>query len=389
MAGSVRVMTLTRVVLAPDKFKGCLGAAEVASALSAGFLDVRPDVEVVCRPIADGGEGTVDAVVSAGFERVFVYVHGPTGETVRASYARRGKVAVIEMAEASGLARLPGGTAAPLVASTFGTGQLLGEAVRCGCNELVIGLGGSATTDGGTGLLMALGVRFLDHRRRQLPDGGGALRDLDRIDARGLDPALRGVTITVASDVAVPLCGPTGAAAMFGPQKGATPDDVVVLEAGLRRLAHVMATHLGVDHADRAGAGAAGGTGFALMSMLGADIRPGVDVVLDAVRFDDVVVGAQLVVTGEGAVDEQTLQGKAPMGVLRRAQAAGALVALVGGRIDVSAAAMSKCGFAEAWSLSELAERPSDSFDRAPELLRRIGQSIAARFSESAPVSNR
>jgi glycerate kinase len=198
----------------------------------------------------------------------------------------------------------------------------------------------------------------------------------------------RSWTITVASDVAVPLCGPTGAAAMFGPQKGATPDDVVVLETGLRQLAHVVAEHLGVDHAHRAGAGAAGGTGFALMSMLGADIRPGVDVVLDAVGFDEVVAGAQLVVTGEGAVDEQTLQGKAPMGVLRRAQAAGALVALVGGRIDVPFDDLRNAGFAEAWSLSELAERPSDSFDRAPELLRRIGRSIAAGFSESAPVSN-
>lgn len=373
-------MTLKRVVLAPDKFKGCLGAAEVAAALAAGFLDVRPDVEVVCRPIADGGEGTVDAVVSAGFERVFVDVQGPTGEMVRASYARHGKVAVIEMAEASGLARLPGGVAAPLVASTFGTGQLMREAVRCGCNELVIGLGGSATTDGGSGLLVALGVRFLDSDGSEFPHGGAALRHLDRIDASGLDAALHGVMITVASDVAVPLCGATGAAAMFGPQKGASPHDIVVLDAGLGRLAHVIAAHLGVDHANRPGAGAAGGTGFALMSMLGAHIRPGVDVVLDAVGFDDVVVGAQLVVTGEGAVDEQTLQGKAPMGVLRRATAAGALVALVGGRIDVTQDALARCGFTDAWSLSELAKKPGDSFDRAPALLGQIGQSLAARF---------
>ena len=219
----------------------------------------------------------------------------------------------------------------------------------------------------------------------ELADGGAALSHLYRIDASGLDPALNNITITVASDVAVPLCGATGAAAMFSPQKGASPDDVVLLEAGLRRLADVMAAHLGVDHSARAGAGAAGGTGFALMSMLGALIRPGVDVVLDAVGFDDVVRGAQLVVTGEGAVDEQTLQGKAPMGVLRRAQAAGAIVALVGGRIDVAFADLRRAGFTEAWSLTELAERPSDSYDRAPELLRRIGQSIAFRFSESAP----
>ncbi len=377
-----------RVVLAPDKFKGCLSAADVAVALRDGMLAVRPDLEVACRPIADGGEGTVDAVVSAGFSRVSDSVRGPTGEIVLASYARRDRVAVVEMAEASGLARLPGGRHAALTASTYGTGELIRAAVRSGCDEVIVGLGGSATTDGGAGLLRALGVRFLDSAGAELADGGAALHHLHRIDASGLDPALHNISLTVASDVAVPLCGPTGAAAMFGPQKGATPDDVVALEAGLRRLAHVMAAHLGVDHADRAGAGAAGGTGFALMSMLGADIRPGVDVVLDAVGFDDVVAGAQLVVTGEGAVDEQTLQGKAPMGVLRRAQAAGALVALVGGRIDVTFDDLHSAGFTEAWSLSELAEMPSDSFDRAAELLRRVGQSIAARFSESAPITN-
>ena len=370
---------LSRVVLAPDKFKGCLPAAEVAAVLAAGVASVRPDVETVCRPIADGGEGTVEAVVSAGFTRARMTVAGPTGRPVKASYARQGPVAVIEMAEASGLARLPDGRRAALTASTFGTGQLMQEAIRCGCNELVIGLGGSATTDGGTGLLAALGVRFLDGDGTPLPPGGAALQHLARIDAAGL--SLRGVKITVASDVAVPLCGPTGAATMFGPQKGASAADVETLEAGLARLAIVMAEHLGVNHADRAGAGAAGGTGFALMSMLGAEIRPGVDVVLDAVGFDVVVAGAELVVTGEGAVDAQTLQGKAPMGVLRRALAAGAQVALVGGRVDVTDAELEAYGFAASWSLSALAERPGDSFDRASELLQVVGRAIAARFS--------
>jgi glycerate 2-kinase len=381
-------VTLMRVVLAPDKFKGCLGAAEVADALRDGLLAARADLETACRPIADGGEGTVDAVVSAGFSRVPDRVQGPTGERVLASYARRDGVAVVEMAEASGLARLPRGQRAALTASTYGTGELIHSAIRSGCNDLIIGLGGSATTDGGAGLLRALGVRFLDSTGAELADGGASLRHLDRIDASGLDPAVRDVLFTVASDVAVPLCGPTGAAAMFGPQKGATDADVVVLELGLTRLAQVMADHLGVDHSTRAGAGAAGGTGFALMSMLGASIRPGVDVVLDAVGFDDVVAGAQLVVTGEGAVDEQTLQGKAPMGVLRRARAAGAEVALVGGRIDVSIAALRECGFAGSWSLRDLAEKPSDSFDHATELLHRIGQSISFRFTQSPPVSN-
>ena len=374
-------MTLRRVVLAPDKFKGCLGAAEVAAALARGFHAARPDINVVCRPIADGGEGTVDAVVSAGFERFVVPVKGPTGRLVEASYARLGAIAVIEMAEASGLARLPDGKTAALIASTYGTGQLILEAVRCGCNNIIVGLGGSATTDGGTGLLAALGVHFLDRHGRRLAPGGAALVDLARIDISELDPTAERVSYTVASDVAVSLCGPTGAASMFGPQKGATPDAVVTLEAGLARLASVMAETLGTDHSSQPGAGAAGGTGFALLSMLGAKMRPGVDVVLDAVGFDDVVVGAELVVTGEGAVDAQTLQGKAPMGVLRRAQTAGAAVALVGGRIDVATEALHKAGFAAAWSLSDLAEPPGDSFTRAAELLTSVGCQIANRFA--------
>ena len=377
---SAPVTRLQRVVIAPDKFKGCLGASEVAEALAQGFLAARPGLDVVCRPIADGGEGTVDAVVSAGFTRVFVDVQGPTGQLVRASYATRGRVAVIEMAEASGLARLPGGRRSPLLASTFGTGELMRHAVRSGCNDLIVGLGGSATTDGGTGMLIALGARFLDHSGHELAAGGAALVHLARIESEALDATFRGVQIVVASDVAVALCGRGGAAAMFGPQKGASPEQVVELESGLARLAEVTAAHLGVDHAERRGAGAAGGTGFALLSMFGAEIRPGVDVVLDTVGFDQVIQGAGLVVTGEGAVDEQTLQGKAPLGVLRRARAAGAAAALVGGRIDVSTAELTACGFAGAWSLSALAARPSDSFDRAAELLALVGRLMAERF---------
>ena len=369
-----------RVVIAPDKFKGCLGASAVAEAIGRGIGQQQPTWDIVLRPIADGGEGTVDAAVSAGFERVSWLVRGPGGAPTTASFARQGRVAVIEMAEASGLAKLPGGIRLPLDASTYGTGELLRAAVHGGCVDIIVGLGGSATTDGGSGLLSALGVRFLDDRGEELRPGGGALRELARIDAAGLDPAMAGVRIVVASDVAVPLCGPTGAAVMFGPQKGATPADVAVLEAGMMRLAEVMAHQVGADYAGRNGAGAAGGTGFALMAMLGAQIRPGVDMVLDTVGFDAGVTGADLVITGEGAVDLQTLQGKAPVGVLRRAraQAPQASVVIVGGRIDIARPQLLDAGFVAAFSLRERVRRPQESFDRARELLVEIGEEIAS-----------
>ncbi len=368
-----------RVVIAPDKFKGCLIASQVAQAIGAGIGQRQPTWDIVLRPIADGGEGTVDAALSAGFERVSSIVRGPTGTPTTAIFARQGRVAVIEMAEASGLARLPGGLRAPLNASTFGTGELIRAAAHQGCDEIIVGLGGSATTDGGSGLLAALGVRFLDERGGEVAPGGAALGDLACIDASRLDPAMTGVRILVASDVAVPLCGLTGAATMFGPQKGATMADVVVLEAGMARLAAVMADLVGVDHAGRSGAGAAGGTGFALMAMLGAQIRPGVDIVLDTVGFDAVVDGADLVVTGEGAVDLQTLQGKAPVGVLRRVRnkAPNAKVVIVGGRVEVDPAALLDAGFAAAFSLRDRVGRPQESFDRAGELLVEIGGEIA------------
>lgn len=378
-------MTVRRVVVAPDKFKGSLTAAEVASALRDGLLAAQPDLDVVMRPVADGGDGTVDAVVSAGFDRVWCEVEGPTGEVVTASYARQGELAVIEMAEASGLSRLPGGVRQPLTASTFGTGQLMLDAIRSGCNHLVVGLGGSATTDGGTGLLSALGARFLDADGEGLPPGGGALSQLARVELGGLDSRLADVHITLASDVAVPLCGPSGAAAMFGPQKGATSAQVKQLDDGLARLAALVARALDRDASIQPGAGAAGGTGFALLSVLRAAMKPGIDVVLDAIGFDDVVRGADLVITGEGAVDTQTLEGKAPMGVLRRAQAAGATVVVVGGRLDLTEANLQSHGFAHAWSLSSIARQPQDAFTQAPALLRQIAALILA----SEPVGCR
>src|SRR4051812_46587184 len=251
------------VLVAPDKFKGSLTAVDAADAIATGLRQGRPGIEVVLAPIADGGDGTVDAAVAAGDERVTVDVAGPTREPVAASFARSGDTAVVEMAEASGLRRLPDGRPAALTASTYGTGQLIRTALDLGIRRLVLGVGGSATTDGGTGMASALGVRFLDRQGHDLPPGGAALVDLETISVDGLAPRLRTVEIIVASDVDTPLVGVRGAAAVYGPQKGAGPADVERLDAGLSTLARVVGRQFGGELAAMPGAGAAGGAALA------------------------------------------------------------------------------------------------------------------------------
>ncbi|WP_231619082.1 glycerate kinase [Nonomuraea sp. SBT364] len=372
------------VLVAPDKFKGSLTAAEVAAAVSAG-LGV-PAVEL---PVADGADGTVEAAVAGGFTRVTARVTGPTGEPVDASYGRRGDTAVIELAEASGLRRLPGGTE-PLTATSYGTGELIADAVKQGATRLVLGLGGSACTDGGAGLVRALGARLLDAEGRELAAGGAALRDLDRIDMSGfLD--LSGVEVVVASDVDNPLLGPHGAAAVYGPQKGATPEQVTLLEGALSRLAAVATRTHGlvgaVEHDDvprpmgvagAPGAGAAGGVGFAALAFLRADVQPGIDYLLDLLGFNDRVAGARLVITGEGSLDEQTLRGKAPAGVARAAARAGVPVVAVCGRRSLSDDELRAAGFAAAYALTDLEPDPDRCMAGAAPLLRRL----AARLAE-------
>ncbi|WP_363320461.1 glycerate kinase [Pseudonocardia sp.] len=312
------------ILVAPDKFKGSATAAEVAGHLAAGVRDAgRHAVEL---PVADGGEGTVAAAVAAGFRPVPVTVCGPTGNPVRARFAIRHGTAVVELATASGLAQLPAGPA-PLRATSRGTGELVRGALDAGATTLVLGVGGSACTDGGAGMLAALGARLLDADGAELPDGGAALARLHRIDLSGLDGRLAGTRFVLASDVDNPLLGPTGAAAVYGPQKGAGPREVRVLDAALARWAAV----LGADGA-RPGAGAAGGVGFGALTVLGAQQRTGIDVVLDLVGFGERLGGAALVITGEGSVDEQTLHGKAPAGVAAAARSAGVPVATVCGR---------------------------------------------------------
>jgi glycerate kinase len=387
-----------RIVVAPDKFKGSLPAAEVAAAVAAGLRAARDDAEIVTMPVADGGEGTVDAAVAAGFKRVPVTAAGPAGDPVRASYARRGEVAVVELAGVCGLARLAG-PRAPLTASSFGAGEVLRAALDAGARRIIFGVGGSASTDGGAGLLQALGARVLDARGEPAgretggrePAGwetggrrlaGGA--DLDAVaalDLTGLHPALRGGSRTaeliLAADVDNPLAGPDGAAVVYGPQKGASPAEVAQLDASLRRWAEVVATAVGKDWSRAPGAGSAGGVGFAALAVLGARLRPGIEVVLELTGFDSRLAGADLVITGEGSLDAQSLAGKAPVGVARAAARHGVPVVAVAGRSTLTARELAAAGIAAVYPLTDLEPDLERCHAEAAGLLRRVGQLIA------------
>ena len=375
-----------RIILAPDKFKGSLSAPEVATHLAAGLRAAHPELDIDLMPVADGGEGTVDAVVASGFTRVSATVQGPTGQPVRADFAINGKVAVIEMAAASGLAVLPDGRLSPLAATTFGTGQLVSAAMDHGCTEIVLGVGGSATTDGGAGMLAALGATFKDAAGRHLPPGGGALAQVTNIDLTGLDPRMGGVSFTLASDVDNPLLGPEGAATIFGPQKGATTAHVAHLEKSLERYFRVMANALGtaaVDALDAPGAGAAGGTGYAALAVLSAKRRPGIEVILGLTGLSEKILGADLVITGEGSLDEQSLFGKAPMGVATAARAAGVPVVAVCGRTTLSAETLSQAGFAHSYALTDLEPNTELCMKNAGVLVTEIGALIGTRLAQS------
>ena len=366
-----------KIVVAPDKFKGSLPAAEVAGAIAAGLRAEWPEAELVTVPVADGGDGTVDAAVAAGLERVPVTVDGPTGEPVRASYARRGEMAVIELADACGLARLPGSRPAPLTASSFGCGQVLAAALAAGARQIILGVGGSASTDGGAGLLQALGARVLDARGEPLARGGAALRDVATLDLAGLHLAPRASSVILATDVVNPLTGPDGAAEVYGPQKGASPEQIVELASGLRRWAAVVAAATGTDRSQAPGAGAAGGVGFAALAVLGADARPGIGLVLDLVDFDAALDGAALVIIGEGSLDTQTLAGKAPVGVARAAARRGIPVVAVAGRSTLTEDQLATTGISRVYTLTDLEPDPARSSAQASTLLRRVGRALA------------
>ncbi|MGW0629415.1 glycerate kinase [Streptomyces sp. NPDC002758] len=368
-----------RVLIAADKFKGSLTAVQVAERVAAGLRRVVPDLEVESLPVADGGDGTVAAAVAAGFERREVRVAGPLGHEVTAAFALRGDTAVVEMAEASGLQRLPAGVFAPLTASTFGSGELLRAALDAGARTIVFGVGGSATTDGGAGMLSALGARLLDADGEPVPPGGGGLASLARADLSGLDPRLSSVDLVLASDVDNPLTGPKGAPAVYGPQKGASPEDVATLDAALAHFAEVLEGALGpraAEYAASPGAGAAGGIGYGAL-LLGARFRAGIEVMLDVLGFAPALERASLVITGEGSLDEQTLHGKAPAGVAAAARAAGKTVVAVCGRVALPDAVLQRAGISRAYALTSIEPDVATCIADAGPILERLAARIA------------
>ncbi|MFG6497045.1 glycerate kinase [Fictibacillus sp. UD] len=313
-----------KIVIAPDSFKESMTAAEVCRAVEAGFLKVFSDAEYVHVPVSDGGEGTVQSVVDAtDGEIVEIRATGPLGEKVNAFYGLTGdgKTAVIEMAAASGLHLVPRELRNPLVTTTRGTGELILDALDKKVERIVLGLGGSATNDGGAGMASALGVKFLDVNGEELRPGGEALGELLSIDVSEIDERLKSVKVDVACDVTNPLTGPLGASAVFGPQKGATPEMVRVLDNSLKRYAEVVERNLGVGVDEQPGAGAAGGLGAGVVAFLDGKLQSGIDLVLDVIGFEDALRDVDLVITGEGRIDSQTVHGKAPVGVAKRAKA--------------------------------------------------------------------
>ena len=368
---------MAQVLVAPDKFKGTLSALQVADCVIRGLRAVDGSIDAIAIPVADGGEGTLAAALAAGFARVPVVASGPTGRSVQTAYARRDGLAVIEMADVSGLGRLPDGRLEPLRASSRGTGEVMAAALDAGCTSIVLGIGGSACTDGGAGVAQALGARVLDAHGRQLIAGGAALAEVDRVDLSGMHPRLKGVDIVVACDVDNPLTGPAGAATVYGPQKGASAADVAILEQAMQRWAAALGAATESDLSDRPGAGAAGGVGLVGLALLGGRLRSGIDLILELVGFDDRLGGARLVVTGEGSLDTQTLRGKAPAGVAAAAAAAGVRTVAVCGTSKLSRTDLHGAGIDAAYALVDLEPDVARCMTEAAPLLERLGQKIA------------
>jgi glycerate kinase len=387
-----------RIVIAPDKFKGSLSAPEVARHLDTGLQAATGhNLDVVRIPVADGGEGTLDAAVGSGFTRRSALVSGPTGQPLQAEFAVRGREAVIEMAAASGLAVLPteGGSAGmpdsvtARNATSLGTGELIRAALDAGCRQIILGVGGSANTDGGAGVLQGLGAQLLDAEGNELPPGGAALARLDRIDFSGFDSRLDEARFVLASDVDNPLLGTEGAPAIFGPQKGATPEDVATLDAAVSHFVNVLAAEIGpraLKAADAPGAGAAGGVGYAAIAVLAATRRPGIDVVLEFTGLADRLAGADLVITGEGSLDEQSLLGKTPMGVARAAARAGVPVVAVCGRTTLTPEQQKDSGFRQVYPLTSLEAKVEICIAEAGPLLEQLGKNIGVELADLVPA---
>jgi len=377
-----------KIVIAPDSFKESLTALQVAGAIEAGMREVWPTADYVKVPVADGGEGTVQAMVDAmGGQRVDVRVTGPLGQTVDAFYGRvggDGGLAVIEMAAASGLEGVPPDLRDPRTATSRGTGELILAALDAGARRFVLGVGGSATNDGGAGMLQALGVRLLDDAGHDIAPGGAALARMARIDASGLDARVREAEFRIACDVDNPLVGPRGASAVFGPQKGATPEMVQQLDAALAHYADVVQRDLGRDVAQMPGAGAGGGIAAAMVVFLNGQLQPGIEIVTEAVGLDAAVRDADLVVTGEGRIDGQTVNGKTPMGVAQVARRHGKPVVAIGGSLANDADAVHAHGIEVVVAAVARPCSVADALAAADANLRRAARNLAAALALGA-----
>ena len=336
-----------KVVVAIDSLKGSLSSIEAGMAIRDGVLAAKPDAEVIVKPLADGGEGTTDALIEGmNGKRIDLTVTGPMGTPVNAyyGYLADSHTAVMEMASAAGITLVPAAEKNPLLATSFGVGEVMNDALQKGCRNFIIGIGGSATNDGGIGMLKALGVRFLDENGEDAGEGGQALAKVTQIDVSGLNPLLKECHIQVACDVNNPLCGENGSTYVYGPQKGVTEDMKKQLDEDMAHFAMVTSETLGNDYHDTPGAGAAGGLGFAFLSYIGATLTPGIELILDAVRLEQELPNADIVVTGEGCLDFQTAMGKAPVGVARLAKKYHAKVIAFAGSVTKEASACNKEG---------------------------------------------
>ncbi|HQE82865.1 MAG TPA: glycerate kinase [Candidatus Hydrogenedentes bacterium] len=368
------------IAIAPDSFKECLTAAEAARALAEGVRRALPDSEIVCVPMADGGEGTVDALVAATNGGIVeLTATGPMGEPVSTRYGLLGDgtTAVIEMAAVSGLPLVRPEDRDPRIATTYGTGEVMRDALRRGVSRIIIGIGGSATNDGGAGMAQALGVSLRDARGRELPRGGAALARLATIDLSNRHPGLRECAIEVACDVDNPLCGPCGASRTYGPQKGATPEMVDELDAALRHFGEVIEAETGVSVLEAPGAGAAGGLGAGLLAFAGGVLRPGVELVAEACSLMARIAGAELVITGEGRIDSQTPFGKTPAGVAKVARERGIPVVAIAGSLGPGYETVYECGIDAVFSIASGPMSLAAAMERAPELLAATAEAVA------------
>ncbi|MBI1388656.1 MAG: glycerate kinase [bacterium] len=368
-----------KIVLAPNSFKESLSAPDAAAAMERGALRARPDARTVCVPVADGGDGTAEAIVAArDGEWVELRVQDALHRPVTAKYGLidGGDTAVIEMARASGLWRLRTDERDPMRTSTIGTGEMMRDALDRGAKTLILGIGGSATVDGGLGMAAALGYRLLDEREGEIEPNGAGLARLRRIDSGGVHPRLRQVRVMVACDVENPLVGPQGAAAVFGPQKGATPAMVNELDAGLRNAAACWREAFGADLLNTPGGGAAGGLGAGLIAFCGAEIHGGFDLVADVAGLDEALRGADLVLTGEGRLDEQTQYGKAPAGVAKRAKRLGVAAVGLGGSVSGEMSALYELGMTAMFSIAPGPIDLNDAMTRAAELLEHTSEQV-------------